>query len=795
MTARRERLLLALAIALVSAGALAYQVLLMRLLAIVHWYPFAALIVSLALLGHGVSGTVLALAAERARRQFAPLVIACATAFGVAAVAGFALAQRVPFNGLELVWDARQVLALAAIDLVLALPFFCAALVFGLAFVARGERIPALYGADLAGAGLGALIALATIAALPLADALVAIAALGPLAAVSAALAFRWRATALALALVATLMALFVPRDTLVPQPNPYKGLARALTVTGARVVGERSGPLGWLVVVDNPVVPWRHVPGFSLAAGAEPPPQRAVFVDGDAMSVVTAPRGAEATLAATTAALPYALLQAPRVAVLGAGSGADVLQALVLGAREVVAVERDPNRIAIVREDEAALAGRLYDDPRVALVVADARAYLRRPVLHDAIVLPLADSSVGAAGGTQAAADQFLYTVEALAAAYARLAPGGYLVATRWETQPPRASLKLFATAVAALRAHGVAEPGAQLALIRDWQTSTLVVRRGALGARERDAIRRFTARWSFDAAYLPGGNADEANHHHVVADDVLYRGTRALVSAQAAEFLAAYKFDLAPATDARPFFHDFFRWRALPELWRLREHGGAALLDSGYLVVVAGLVQAVPLALVLIVLPLAALRRAHAPARTETWLYFTALGFGFLFVEIALMSRAALFVGDALIANATVLAALLVSAGLGSAAAARLVRRGTSPAQVALVCAALIALNALASPCAGSFSGASEPASRAALAALAIAPLGVVLGMPFPLALARLAATAPAQVPWAWGINGCASVVAALTAVIVALEAGYDAVLWTGAALYLIAAWAAQR
>ncbi|HET9485579.1 MAG TPA: hypothetical protein VFO79_16575, partial [Xanthomonadales bacterium] len=620
----------------------------------------------------------------------------------------------------------------------------------------------------------------------------------GPLAAACALLAHRRALQAGTVLLAAGVAAALVPAGWFAPRVNEYKGLALALRIEGTRVLTSRSGPLGAVAVVESPRVPWRYAPGLSLDAVVEPPPQLGVFVDGDGMSVVTQRAAPLSHFAALTSALPYALLDSPRVLVLGAGVGADVLQALTLGAREVVAVEPDRNRIEVVRSDHADFAGHLYADPRVEVVLAEPRAVLGRASRDfDLVVLPLSDSSVGASAGTQAASDQFLYTIEALAAAYARLSPGGLIAATRWETQPPRASLKLFATAIEALDRAGVREPGTQLALIRGWQTSTLVVKRGAWTRADLAAIDRFRERWSFDAAWLPGLSAADANRYHLVERDGLHEGARALLSPGASEYLDAYKFDLAPATDARPFFHDFFRWRALPELVRLREPGAAALLDSGYLVVVAGLVQAVPIAFVLIVLPLLASRRAvRGPGgRGRTLVYFAALGLAFLFVEIALLSRAALYIGHPLMATATVLAALLVSAGLGSAFAARMARSDRATAVAALACAVLVAAYALAAPGLVATGAAWSASLRAGVAALALAPLGFAMGMPFPLGLARLAAADPARVAWAWGINGCASVLSALLAVLLALEAGYDAVMYAAAALYFIAARAAPR
>jgi hypothetical protein len=132
MPARPFRL--AAAVALVSMAALAYQLLLMRWLAIAHWHPFAVVIISLALLGHGASGTVLSLAGAAAVRRFDWLFPACAIAFALSAAACLWLARALPFNGLELVWNPRQLGWLAAMYLCLALPFLFAAGCFGLAF-------------------------------------------------------------------------------------------------------------------------------------------------------------------------------------------------------------------------------------------------------------------------------------------------------------------------------------------------------------------------------------------------------------------------------------------------------------------------------------------------------------------------------------------------------------------------------------------------------------------------------------------------------------------------------------
>src|ERR687891_429316 len=122
------------AIALISAAILAYEVLLARLFSIIQWYHFAYMVISIALLGYGASGTFVALARERLMPWARPAFALFAALFGVSAVVCFALAERLPFNALEIVWDPRQLILLAALYALLTVPFFWGAACIGLAF-------------------------------------------------------------------------------------------------------------------------------------------------------------------------------------------------------------------------------------------------------------------------------------------------------------------------------------------------------------------------------------------------------------------------------------------------------------------------------------------------------------------------------------------------------------------------------------------------------------------------------------------------------------------------------------
>ena len=543
--------------------------------------------------------------------------------------------------------------------------------------------------------------------------------------------------------------------------------------------------------------MPLRTVPGLSLGNLQEPARQLGVFIDGDLAGVITDGRKprALAYLRQATTSLPYVLRPDARVLVLGAGTGGDAVQALVMGAPSVDVVERDPRLIALVRDRYARFAAAPYANPRVRTHIADTRGFVRATTARfDLIVLASSASSAAGSAGVQAVSEDFASTIDAWRDLHARLAPGGLLAITRWEKQPPRDALKAFATAIAALRAAGVADPGAGLAMIRNWDAWTLVMARDALTPKDIAVLRRFADDEGFDLVFHAGLAAADTNRFHRLARDDVFLGARALLSPDANAYLHAYKFDITPTGDDRPYFANFFRWTTLPELWRLRTQGSAVLLDSGYLLLVAALVQAMPLAALLVLLPLLAVPLRIGPLRIErarAAAYFVALGLGFMLIEIACLARLQLLVGHALLAIGAGIAGFLAFAGLGSLCAQRWLANPTpdiahkarlAVAAIGLGLAWHVASFAVALTVTASWS----PWARTLVALPTIAPLAFAMGLPFPLGLTRLAREAPAYVPWAWGLNGCASVIAAIAALLIALHVGLAATLLIALALY---------
>jgi hypothetical protein len=805
------------AIAMLSAAALGYEILLMRLFSIIQWHHFAYMMISVALLGYGAAGSFVALARRRLLERYAQVVVAGAALFGVLAVAGFLLAQRLAFNPLELLWDPLQPLRLVAVYALLLPPFFCAATALCLTFTRFGGDAPRVYSFDILGAGAGSLAIVGALFVLAPTDALRAIGALGLLSAGVASWSLglglerrRRLAWAGALAgLIALLLGL--PDELFHLRPSPYKDLSQTLQIAGTRIVAERSSPLGLVTVVESPRVPFRHAPGLSLAAPAEPPPQLGLFVDGDGPSALTRHDGRREPLAYLdylSSALPYHLMDrnaGARVLVLGAGAGADVLQAMVGGARSIDAVELDPLVVDLVQQRFADFSGRPYSAAGVRVHIGEARGFVaRHGERFDLIAVALLDTFGASSAGLYALAESYLYTTEALGTYLDHLEPAGMLAITRWMQLPPRDTLKLFATAVAALERRGVTDPGRQLALIRSWRTATLVVKASPFTAAEIAALREFCHRRSFDVVHFPGIKPGEANRFNVLEPPDFEQGVQALLGPERASFVERYKFAIEPATDDRPYFFRFFRWQTLPELLALKGQGGLPLLEWGYPVLVATLLQALIASAVLIVLPLVIQARRRG-TRGPAWrahgrvaAYFGALGFAFMFVEIAFIQKFVLFLAHPLYAVAVVLCAFLMFAGLGSRYAERLRPGAASPwhRPVVHAVAAIGALSLLylaALPSVFRLLMPLPDAARVVLSIALIAPLAFAMGIPFPTGLARLArreAEGAALIPWAWGINACASVVAAILATLLAIHLGFVVVVATAVVLYVIAA-----
>ncbi|MCK5188952.1 MAG: SAM-dependent methyltransferase, partial [Methylococcales bacterium] len=366
-----------ISLAMLSATSLAYELLLMRLFSIIYWHHFAYMVIGLALLGYGFSGSVVMVFQGKLIKHFRQLYIACILLFSLFTIISFQWAQSIPFNAEEILWDWRQGIYLLIIFLFLTLPFFFVGAAICLAFLHFKLQLSRLYAADLLGAGVGCLIFVLLMTIVFPQSALFYICLSGLLAAIIAVVELQTVRSYFVAILVIMLAFLCWNGWQLQLQISPYKSLPKMLLVKGTRVIAEKSSPLGMISVLASDHIPLRHVPGMSLSTGSEPLPQLGVFTDADNMSVIT--RKADNLqqldyLDQTTSALPYHLQVANRVLIIGSGSGTDVLQAQINHAGQIDAVELNKLLVEQTSLRYREFVSDVYQQPGVSVHIADGR-------------------------------------------------------------------------------------------------------------------------------------------------------------------------------------------------------------------------------------------------------------------------------------------------------------------------------------------------------------------------------------------------------------------------------------
>ena len=818
-----------------SAAALALEALLARYFALTQWHHLSFMVISVALLGFSASGTWLNLVATRQARAGEGAAQAAAGAerrlrraaagMAVSSVAMFLVLRLLPLDFFRIPSEPVQLLFLAASYLACAVPFFFAGLITAVAFAAGTARPGAVYAAAMSGSAAGVLLPIVLLPAAGLRAALMVPAALVlvPLLAWPARCARRrgpgsrvrrpWLAPVGTLLAVGLGVGVVLGHPALEPRPGPYKYLAHVLRFPDTRLVARRDTARGRIDEVTGPTL--RFAPGLSLGAGSPVPPQRALVRDGDAALFLVEEPATDAAAGAWLDALhPAAALHlgAALRAVLVLQEGGGVLLAAALRAgRDVqvaepsAAVARHLRRLPVPRGTALQV---VEDEPR-----ALARRLARDGVRFDAVLIEDWGASLA---GTESHTQEPLLTVEAFRDYLALLEPGGLLSVSRRLLLPPANAPRLTAIAAQALPAGGRRSPGEHVAMLRNWDSFTLLVSPQPLQAAQVEGIRAFAARHGFDLVALPGLRKEETNRFNRLAEPfhaqavgavletaraaaVALTGAAGRVSARPADGLV----DLRPPTDDRPFFNRFVRWAQLADYQRATGGRLYGLLLSGDVVALAVLAEALVLAVVLLAIPWLraggprGARAGHGrlagtvPAGTVV-AYNLAVGLGFILLELMLIQRLTVALGDPVVSFKVVLGALLVWSAAGGLLSERVAPSRTWLA-VAAVAGVVLAYAAAGSAVLPWLLGLPR-APRVAAIVVLLAPLGAALGMAFPLGL-RLLAPAPATRALAWAANGCASVVGAVASTLLAVAQGITALGLVAAASYAIAAIVAGR
>lgn len=774
---------------LLSMATLLLELSLTRVLSVALWYHFGFLVISTALLGFAVSGVVLALWTRLREQAQLDLVLAvCGLAFSVCVVVTFWCMQKIPLDPFSVAVDHREFFFMPIYFLLAALPFFCSGLAISLLLTRGTKEITRLYCYDLLGAGAGCALVAVVIPRFGGTGSVLVAACMGALSAVLFALGAR---------------RIFAVTSGLL-----------AVGLLGSSFYGERMIPIH---VSANKSASKRHAiysawNTLSFVQVAEYPPEgkdpaaRVMYIDaGTAATGINDLRPDVRTILAQhpeqveqMSTIAYTRMAHPKILIIGSGAGDQVLAGLQRHASSITAVDVNPLINDIVANRMNDFWGNLFHQPEVHQVTDEGRSFVRRSKQkYDAIISVHTISNAAVQSGALSLAENYVLTREAFEDYLDHLTRDGAIFFTRPEFQIPR----LVSTAREVFTEQGLGPVNNHVFAFSQSESSPspgrlsfdagFLLKKSEFLPGELEDIRKILKGSGPDAPKITILYAPDEESANSLSAQIVRAG-------RAEDVLRSNDSLLTAATDDRPFFNQHtrwsrIRWKTIVDLFSQSHPMEArmALEDRpiAEVTLLILLAQSVVVAGLCILLPLGLLnRKGLAVEGCWSWLgYFAALGLGFIMVEIAFLERFLLFLGQPIYAYAVVLAGLLVFTGVGSYAAGKFHTEHLRFALAGLV--ALVPFTAFITPVIFHRFLGFGILLRIGTALLVIAPVGFLLGMPFPLGLRRVSERSSALGSWAWAVNGFFTVIGTVLAQVLGMMIGFRMVLLIAATCYFAA------
>jgi predicted membrane-bound spermidine synthase len=748
---------------LVSFAGLTLQVTLTRIFSTTIWYHYAFVAVSVALFGWGFGGIILHFLKQKDHIMKLNLALAALLLFSASmpiyliSIASFRFTQ-------------AYISFYYAISLV---PFLLAGTFMAFFYSEHAESANRLYLADLVGASFAGLTIEPILSFLGAESTILLIGVIGSFMGIVLATSLKKRkAVAIGLVFLIANSTLFVVNTNYGFINVSYgfdKSMYRTLQGNSALHVSFTR---------------WNSFSRVDAVEGFQGQHAARIFIDADASTDVLRWDGRIESLEYfkdTMDFLPYYLVKEPKTLVIGPGGGQDVLVALLGNSSRIVAVELNPLVIDAVQRYSNETAD-IYNNPRVELHIDEGRSFIKRSTdKFDAITLTLVDSWASISTGGYALAENYLYTKEAFMDYLNHLADNGVLIMIRWEVEVPR----LVSTIAEAFSMLGeeVQDLGKHLGVVRyeiepGRVRTLLTLKKSAFTSAEAEMFleKASTLGPAYNAFYVPYVKEDVEPYRK------LFNGSISL-----AQFYNEFPYRVDAVSDDSPYH--FNLEKTLPK----------PLSDLT--------IVALSLTLLSIVIPWAFSfwwkKRRNAkssdpddPIRFSLVpfiVFFSALGVGYMLLEIALIQKFILFLGYPTRALAVILFSLLLSSGIGSFVSGQLASRHKGITKTIFLACLFIILIALIYVFSLSRMFelwlSTSSSIRTALTIVLIFPIGFFMGMPFPSGLRMLHASSDENIPWIWGINGAMSVLGSILATIIGIFLGFNLAILFGATAYLVA------
>ena len=801
-----------LGVFLVSVATLTLEVLQMRLFSVMLWHHLAYMVITVALLGFGAAGSIAAVRKGLVPKEGIDKRLALySMLFAGTLFIAFLIMVRVPLDTFQLLapppdmpgvppLGSSKPLQLMYVFLYYASllpPYFFAGLIIAAVFTRFPKKATVIYFFNLVGSALGCFSVVAFITAMTGEGMIIFTLVLALLGAIAFALSQGQAAkklTWISLAGIVFFLALIPVRQAVFPiavAPTKAQGTFEAMD-PDLKVESQQWDPIARIDVLYSKK-------SNELYHMYENLPNKIITIDGDAYTYMyhfPTLWQDYAPLGQTIYSAAYWVNPKPeKVLAVGLGGGIDIATALNHQPKSIVGVEINQAMIDATGKIFADFTRHIYDQPSVNIVHEEGRSYIKRSNdKYNIIQMSGVDTWSALASGAYVLSENYLYTVEAMSEYIDHLEDDGVLNIIRWLFNPPRETLRLTAVAAQALKERGVQDPSKHIALMVYPFFGALLVKKTPFTpeelARLKDAGKYKAHGHNVVPLVLASAEGKTPFHQLLQA---YQQGDAALKA-----FYASYKFDVTPVYDDKPFFFRYYRWGDFFK--SIQGIGGSieSQFPVGLWILLLSLLQAVILAALLIIIPLFKLKKEdtatpeHSGPLWSILVYFAALGVSFMLIEVGLMQKLVLFLGSPSFSIATTLAALLTFSGLGSYLSGRSASSATVVAKRALVLLLIVGFIDLffVIPVMVDAALGLHLGYRILLTILVLAPLGLLMGIPFPSGIRVLAAGGgEGLVPWAWGVNGALSVTASVGAILIAMWVGFNVVLLLGLVCYLAA------
>ncbi|MBX7042040.1 MAG: hypothetical protein K1X85_03965 [Ignavibacteria bacterium] len=763
-----------------------------RVLSVSLWYHFAFMIISIALLGFGISGVVLFRSKRLAKIPSGKLLSVLGVIYGFSVIAGFILFNRIPFDPFSLLSDPVQFVYLPLYYLLITIPFFFAGLIISAILTRYKPQVSSLYFADLVGAGLACVVFALVMPALGGSGSIVAAAALGFIAAIL----FGYESNRM-IALIAFIFLLLTSIfliDT--DEKLPIRVTANKIFGNYMEMNPELKVRTDWNIFskVDVMKDDEQSQDGYNTYL--------AIIDAGNSTTTIPNVKSMPVTgKPADASNMAFASKDSVgKVFIIGSAGGGEILAGLYHSARSITAVEINGILNDHLTENLSYWTGPLVkDNKKVKLITDDARSELTsKRIQYDVIISAHTISSSAVASGAMSLVENYILTQEALEDYIKHLEWDGVLYISRPETQLPKIIVSL--------------------------KKARLETSKG-LEASKRSFVvfRRPPGEFEGDMGFLGGvlyskrGFSDEQivklrSEAASLGLEILYDPnlSKPSIITEAIEspvdvMISKYGAKVTPATDDKPFFDQNIGFSGLTfngvkETFSQDDKAILALKDKpvAETTMIVILLQSILAAFAFLILPFMVSRsKVISEKGTRSFLaYFSLLGIAYIMMQIALIQKFTLFLGQPVYTLLTVVSSMLVFSGLGSLFSAKIVRGGGKRLHlIFIIISVSILLIGFLNPYLFDAMNRADIWLRVLITIAVVAVPSFFMGMPFPLGIGMIRENESNVTALAWAVNGFFSVIGSVLAMIFAMTAGFRFVFVFAALCYLAAMFFAAK